>query len=557
MSKSLTQIKDVQDKTTLRGVYLFLSIVISLLIFKYFLKIDIVSYLTTEPPLSLYISILSLATVIAATLYYIQPNMLLLEKVFKLSIFREKFPSYNGIDLSNSIEHPFISTERTRFGSKLFFISTLGLSIFLFIGENINILIGISIFMVSLVITLFILMRRDLNNLILRVKMIYFMKLFIRENNLYKNSKDNVVKEFTLNLQRTLWFEAKASFSYFLDNYLSEISEPFQNKLKHSNIIEKFYETIFIFYNDSSFNNKPNHEIVTYFFDKMNLDISVGTNKSDRYILDYIKPILESYEYIKEFTEKLILWDNWLKAYIFKEEYIELSKVLNQIDEIINCFDKNGHYNKLKAQHIQINKNDITSIQINIIKKEIHIQYQKIIKNFTDIHHTLQLKNITDFFKSDLMKEYLEKIRNKRYFLDLELKIRERLTKENYQNVFSTITILLEFYIKNYPLAPYEYQKIDIFHHIKILQKYKYDLDKIDILADFSKPYQISLIISSDLELIFPFKQEGLFHKKIKDLRTKNPLPDLEIQKEKIYNFLNLLSRKFNLQIDNIEFWKN
>ena len=78
MSEILTQIKETQDKTTLKGVYLFLSIVIALILFKYTLGINIIIYLTNESLLNLSISSLSLATIITAALYYTQLNLIFL-----------------------------------------------------------------------------------------------------------------------------------------------------------------------------------------------------------------------------------------------------------------------------------------------------------------------------------------------------------------------------------------------------------------------------------------------------------------------------------------------
>lgn len=555
MSEILTQIKETQDKTTLKGVYLFLSIVIALILFKYTLGINIIIYLTNESLLNLSISTLSLATIITAALYYTQLNLIFLENLFKMSKLKKGYPNYKEINLSNSIQHPFIYEDRTKFGAKLFFSISLGLSILLFLGENILLFIIISLFLVVLAFFLLILMKEDWKNLKIHIKMIYFMKLFIQENNLYRNSPDNIVQEFISYVQKNLWFEAKASFSYFL-NEISELAEPYQKKIKYSKIIQKFYDFIFDAFDLKNLKNKPHHEFTTAFFNHMKLDISKKTPRKDRYTLDYINPIIESFKYVEKFITRINSWDLWLKKFIFESYHIELSKFLTQVKQILFDFNENNHYVELKSKQKMINRRDLDISTIKQYKKEIYTKYQAIIRNFIDQHHVLQLKNIVGFFKKDMMKKYLNKIREKRFFLDLELGTRERLTEDKYQNVFSALIMILKFYIKNYSQYPFNYQNGKIFHYIEILQKYEYDLYKIGIEMDFSQPYQFSIKIASNLDLMITFEQEGLFNKKVKELKIDKEKLELKTQKEKIHQFLKLRSKKYNLIIENKEFWE-
>ena len=556
-NSSITQIRDQQDKTTLKGVYLFLSVSISLLIFKIMLDVEIVPLLTDEIPISLYLSILSLATILSASFYYIQPNRLLLKILVKICRKSKNYPEYNDINLSNSLDHIFITPERKKFGSKLFFSLTLFLFLITFSGEALDIFLFILVIMVISFSFLIPLLIQDWKLLIQRVKMIYFMKLFIQENKILRNNKNNPVKQFILNLQKNLWFEAKSSFSQFLDEYLTIISEPMHKYVLHGESIEKFYDLVFSIYDRfDHFKKQPHHEIANYFFDKINLEISAGTPKSDRNLLDYIGPIIKSLSYIQKFVKTLILWDEWLVWYVFKREHIELSQIKEQIDKMINLFDKNSEYNKLKATQQQAKSEDVKAPQLTNLKKEIDTQYHKIINSFANMENTLILKNITDFFKKDLLKEYFKNLRETVYLLDADLKLKERMTKKEYQDVFTAISETLKFLIQNYEKPPYQYDISKIFHHLDLLNKFKYDLDKLNIEADFSKSDKIRFKLDSSLEIIIPFMQEGLFSRKIQDIRTANPHFNFAKDIPVIYEYLKKCSSEFNVKIEDEAFWE-
>lgn len=556
-NSSITQIRDLQDKTTLKGVYLFLSISISLLIFKTILGVEIIPLLINEPPISIYLSILSLATILSALFYYVQLNRFLLKILIKIYRKSRNYPEYKDISLSNSLDHIFITPERKKFGSKLFFSLTLFLFLITFIGEAIEVFIFILVFMVISFSLLIPLLVTDWKLLLQRVKMIYFMKHFIQENKILKKKGENPVEQFILNLRKNLWFEAKSSFSQFLDEYLTVISEPIHKYIPYGELIEEFYDFVLTIYDGlDHFKKQPRHEIANFFFDKFNLDISAGTPKSDRYLLDYINSIKSSFSYIQNFANKLISWDEWLIRYVFKKEHIELDQIIKQINIMINLFDKNNEYTTLKNKQRLSKSEDVREPQIRKLKEEIYTQYQKIIMSFTNLENTLILLNIRDFFKKDLLEEYLKKLRETVYFLEVDLKLKKRMTKKEYQDVFTAISETLKFLIQNYEKLNYQYDISMIFQHIDHLNKFRYDLDKFNIEVDFSKSYRIRFKLNSDLEIIIPFMQEGLFSRKIKDIRTANPNIDFEKQTRVIYEYLKKCSSEFNLKIEDEAFWK-
>lgn len=548
---SFTQVRDLQDKTTLRGVYFFLSISISLLIFKC-AGFKTISFFNPVENIGVYISIISLASLLGTFFYYTQPNLYLLKCIINLRGYPNKYPEYKDVSISKSIDHLFIRNERTKFGSKLFFSITIIIIFLLFLREAFEILITAFIFTIMLMIILLYLLLQEWRELILRLKLIYFMKLFYKDNNQI-NQKE--IDKFVNYLGKELWFEAKSSFSQFIEIHLKTVSEPYIQKLKHRDIIEKFCNFIHRYYDHRDENTrKPAHEIAQFFFNSMNLEIIEGFSRSDRFMLDFIKPIKEAIEYLLEFSEEIQKWDNWLKKFVFKTRIIDLDKIISQMKNIIKLLNKNNEYGKLESIQRQLSQEGITVEQIRTLKEDIYTQYKKIIYQISETSETLQLLNIKNFFKEDLFKEYLKKIRDKIYFFETDLKLVKRLGKENYQEVFSSVSEILKFYFKNYKTPHYQFDNDKLLQDIDLIKNYEFDLDKLDIFIDFSKTYELKFIIETDLEIIIPIRQEGLFSRRIDNLSTKNPSANLERQKKIIYEYLKKRSKDYNLKFDE-EFW--
>ncbi len=467
-----------------------------------------------------------------------------MKKIPNLNKYRE----YRSIQLYQCIDHIFISEKKKNLFSKMLFSISLFILVLSFKNEDIFwiiLIIGLILIMIFLRLT-----YNDLKDLMLSLKLIYFMKLFIQENNLINKQP---IKDFIQYIEHNLWFEAQASFSQFLDAYLTSISEPFQAKIIHGVIIENFCN---FFEQFPNLGRKPHHEIANYFFNEMNLDISAGTNQSGRYSLDYINPIRLSFLYLQKFVNTIYSWDDWLTWYVFRKDYIELNKLIRQIDKMINLFDKNNEYQKLVNKLRLLESEDIEPLKIHSLKEEIYTQYQKIISHFATLNNKLELLNIKNFFKKDLLKKYLEKIRETVYFLDTNLRLKERMTRKQHQEVFTAISETLKSFIQNYELLPYQYDVSAILQHIDLLNKFKFDLDKFNIFVDFSKPHEIKFKLDPELEIIIPFKQEDLLSRKIKNIKTANPQVDLVKQKRVIHEYLNKCSENFNLKIEDEVFWK-
>ena len=537
---SITQVQDLQDKTTLKGVYFFLSISISLLIFKS-AGFQTISFFNPVENIGIYISIISLASLLGAFFYYTQPNLYLLKFILYLRGYRKKYPEYKDVSISKSIDHLFIRNERTKFGSKLFFSITIIIIFLLFLEETFEILITAFILTIVFMIILLYLLLKEWGKLTLRLKLIYFMQLFYRDNNQI-NQKE--IDKFVNYLSKELWFEAKSSFSQFIEQHLKTISEPYIQKLKLRDIIGKFCDFINVYYDHRDENSrKPDHEIALYFFDYMNLEFLKGLPSQDRYLIDYIKPIKDAIEYLITFSEEIQKWDNWLKIFVFKTKITDLSGIISKMKNIITSLLKDNEYVKLKGA------------QKHLLKEDIYTQYKKIIHQTSELSETLSLVGIKQFFREDLFKEYLMKIRDSICFFEIELGLVTRLIKKNYQEVFNSVSGILKFYFENFNTPHYQFDNDTLFKNIDLIKKYESDLDKLDIFIDFSNKYKLKFIIDSDLEIDIPIDQEGLFSRRIGNLSTENPSANLEKQRETIYEYLRKRSKDHSLRFDE-ESWE-
>jgi len=546
---SFTQIRDLQDKTTLKGIYFFLSISISLIIFKC-AGFKTISFFNPIENIGIYISIISLASLLGAFFYYTQPNLYLLKCIINLKGYPSKYPVYRDVSISKSIDHLFIRNERTKFGSKLFFSITIILIFFLFLEEAFEILITAFVITIIAITILLYLLLKEWRELILRLKLIYFMKLFIQENNQI-NQKE--INKFVNYLGKELWFEAKSSFSQFIEKNLKNISEPYIQKLKQREILEKFLNFILDYRDKKS--QKRAHEIAELFFDSMNLEITEGSSKSDRYKCDFIRPIMETIEYFIAFSEEIHKWDNWLKKSVFNIEIIDLNKIIFQMKNIIRLFKINNEYHTLKTKQTQLSQEGIREDQRRNLKEEIYTQYKKIIHQISERSETHQLSNIKKSFKEVLFKENIKKIRDKVYFFETDLKLAKRLGDENYQEVFSSVSEILKFYFQNYNTPHSQFDNDKLLQYIDLIKTYEFDLDKLDIFIDFSNAYELKFIKEPDLKIIIPIRQEGLFSRRIDNLSTRNPSANLEEQKKIIHEYLKKRSKDYNLKFDEI-FWK-
>ena len=103
------QFKDIQDKTTYKGVYFFLSISIVFFIINLNPDNNLSNFLNVFESYELYIIILSVSSILTAFLYYFKGEILIFKLIIVLKNRKGKFPKYKNVKLHSGIDHIFIS----------------------------------------------------------------------------------------------------------------------------------------------------------------------------------------------------------------------------------------------------------------------------------------------------------------------------------------------------------------------------------------------------------------------------------------------------------------
>lgn len=539
---SISEIRNLQDKTTLKGVYFFLSISITFLIMRIMPEIEINSFLDPVNSIENYILIISISSVFMAILYYLQLELFIFKKIIRIISKRnDNYPDYKGIQLQNSLDHLFLSNDKKKLFSKVLFTLALILIMLSFLGENYFYIV--LIFFTIIIAFLITLVINDLRKLLINIKLVYFMKLFIQENKLLK---DSLVQDFVNYIKRNLWFEAKYAFSHIIKKYLKEISEPYHEKLKYQRYLENFYEYCLHIY-DYANNFPADHHIVNGFLDKMCL--LIDSSIADKYLYDHIGRIKESIEYFYTIISIISKWDNWLISFIFDLSDLDIRDEKMIISEF-NVLFKIDDINKLKNL---IKKSDSMDIQKR--KNEIYALYAKLIKLFSKQREVGYLKYINNTFNSENFKKFLTKIRDKIGFLEMEFNLESRLEKKSYQQVFNSLNSIFQFYIKNFEKLSYQYEGT-IITDIDILKKYEFDLDQLDIHCNFTFFPQINIEITPTFEIIMKVSRSGLLDRKVAKMDSSSKLNKIQ-QKAELLKYLRKKKEQFELKIKNLDFWEN
>jgi len=278
---SLSQLRTIQDKTTLKGIYFFLCLSVTsfILVSIEFLTLD--ALLNPIQSIQEYLILFSIVSVSTAFLYYMKLEDLLLRKC--LSYIGEKnYPNYHYIKFQNCIDHYYIINEKNRFLSKILFIITLFIISLIFFVNMIIIFLLFQILIIPLIVSAIL----DWRQLSVRLKLIYFIELLIQEGNAY--SKNENIQNFVKFAEQNLWLEAKSAFMNFLEKNIEVIAN--KDFLKSLHIIEAIIKGESNFY--EQFSQKDDY----------------------REFPSRLKSIITFHEYIKE-------WDDWMVPFFTQIHY--------------------------------------------------------------------------------------------------------------------------------------------------------------------------------------------------------------------------------------------
>ncbi|KKM66671.1 hypothetical protein LCGC14_1478860 [marine sediment metagenome] len=532
------QFRDIQDKTTYKGVYFFLSISIVFFIINLNPDNNLSNFLNIFESYELYIIILSVSSILTAFLYYFKGEILIFKLIIILKNRKGKFPKYKNVKLHSGIDHIFISSIKDRFFSKVLFTLTLLFISLSFINEAYSfIIVTFFLIFIGLLIVWIVYDNRELN---LVLKLIYFMKLFIQDN---KMITDPTVKEFSDSLKNNLWFKAKQNFKHFIEKHLRDLY--LYNRESDLKFLEVFYETCesIIERHDP---NQNNEKLVTEVLSRINTEVY----KSKRFDLNRDSSLLtleEKIDLFYDFIHEIGRWDEWLLKYVFYTDDFSIGTY--DIVNLKRLYNKKAA-EKLYNYHVGVEYSQKEKKQ-NIIESSTGI-----INNYLSITGRTHLKG---FCKKTLYDEklriILQKIRDKTVLLDKELKLKKHLNKKYKQKIFDALNNILQFYYNNINKDENKYEgSHSILSNIKLLREFEEDLDLLDIECYFIhsneiyfEPFRISICWNENPLNIF------------EEIITKIS-PDTNLDKVDLKNsfklYLEKRGNKFNFKFKNLEFWQ-
>jgi len=532
------QFRDVQDKTTYKGVYFFLSISIVFFIINLNPDNNLSNFLNVFESYELYIIILSVSSILTAFLYYFKGEILIFKLIIILKNRKGKFPKYKNVKLHSGIDHIFISSIKDKFFSKVLFTLTLLFISLSFINEaNSFIIITIFLIFIGLLIVWIFYDNRELN---LVLKLIYFMKLFIQDN---KMITDATVKEFIDSLKNNLWFKAKQNFKHFIEKHLRDLY--LYNREFGLKFLEVFYETCesIIERHDP---NQNNEKLVMEVLSRINTEVY----KSKRFDLNRDSSLLtlgEKIDFFYDFIHGTNRWDEWLLKYVFNTDDFSIGTY-----DIVNL---KRIYNKKAAEKLYIYHVGVEYSQKEK-KQNIIESSTAIINNYMSITGRTHLKG---FYKKTLYDKkfriILQKIRDKTVLLDKELKLKKHLNKKYRQKIFDALNNILQFYYNNINKDENKYEgSSSILSNIKLLREFEEDLDLLDIECYFIHSNEIHF---EPLRIIIYWNENPL--NIFEEIITKIS-PDTNLDKVDLKNsfklYLEKRVNKFNLKFKNLEFWQ-
>jgi len=542
MSQSgISQVKNLQDKTSLRGAYFFLAFSLMYLIFSAYPDFGIDPFNDPYKNLGFYIVILSISSIIAGVLYFLQIEILLFKFFIKHKSTLKFFREYGDVKLSSCIDHTFIMERKKDFFSKLLFTLALILLILAFIitktsnPEFINNEIYLIILIVAVIVIglLFIwVFLFDLKELINSMKFIFFMKLLLQDNNL---AKEEIIKKFIDNIRNNLWFEAKQAFTQFINGYLNSLCEPYFKKLEFQKTLKLFTRICFDI--DKNIAQWEDKQIKAYIMSDL-------IEKYD-YFPDVLTDFKNTFDYFINLIEITSNRDKWLNFFAFFPNRLHLeiynfgeirSSIVSYIKQLKIVMDKGG--------------------PDPVIENAAYDLYAELFKKWSSRKATEVLIYVLDYiFNIDNFKIILDNLRNLTFNLHKKLKLQKRLENKDHQKIFDAFNDILYFYINNYNKSRYDHKSsIQIVDEINVLRLYEYDLDKLDILCLFQSEDELIITINSSLQITIILRTvvKNIFQTYVFDMKQS---VDFLQYKDKICEVLKTVSEKHNLKVKNSKFW--
>lgn len=471
----IDEIKEIRDKTTVKGAYLFLSISIFSFIF---IKLGILDLKNFSDPISIFYTYTFFITTVSIgslIFYYLQIFAFLINIWIKIKGFFLDYPKYKNVTFSQTLNSIYIRKTKNFLISKtIFTISLFILSLIFWNIELTSFMIGIFIilflfvsilnfitllakkrtyfiFTIFLFLTIGILdllsilfysnyyplifsiplillnitIIFDWKKLERRLKLIYFRDQFIQAENL--NFKDNRrhIRDFCSLIREGLWNESRFSFGKILEKNLNQdVLSTKEEFLKNVDFIKKILWKL------------QNINKTFALFNKINYLYKIKKNENFHFeevkineFRSLLNDISATWDNITDPINSILYLDDWLIFYLLdinKKEQERLDDFIKKVDNIKRFFEKSigavfDPLEKLRREPNDNHKKDLDKSLnhfITLIKRNHEI--------LETCSQFLSKNNKTLTFSEILT--YLSTIQEKYYFLKREAKIKSKIS---------------------------------------------------------------------------------------------------------------------------------
>lgn len=390
-NKIIPYLTVLQDKTTLKGIYFFLSfcIVITFSIYINFIEIDVLFNPLNN--LSQYFIILSATSLLYAVFHYLKAADLFLKRSLLLYKRRRQLPQvYQDITYQDTINHPFIINEKNNFLSKCMFIIALGLLTLITFHPTIFSFIPWSflIFIIPIIILSYSL-NSDWDKMSFKLFLIHMSEVILKSHG--NSLKDDDISQFREKLESLLWKDAKISFVAYIDENINRSIITKEEKIR--NVLKNVFFISSILYDFNT--DPPPSEQLNNFLQRYNIGKFRIDNSSISEISELFRTIMNDLETANQIIFKLLQWDAWMKKIFLSQDLIE------QLPSDLRSFSVLN-----QSLHIFLNKNSLKLEGIRTTK-----DYNKLMEKKDDFLNTFG-QEIRDFQKVENLRDNIETLNN-------------------------------------------------------------------------------------------------------------------------------------------------
>lgn len=275
-----------------------------------------------------------------------------------------------------------------------------------------------------IILFLTVITSKNWANLQIKINLIYFMKLFLQENKLYKNLiEDYSVRDFVLNLKYGLWWEVKNDFNHFLQDLKKNL---IYGTLRQTFLALRNIHSLLILVSDFTFNGKIEKEELE--------DGNKIRNFGYESHFKYFDSLLNCQEILDDWIFKIFMENNFskfdkkLKSIYAKIRNIYLEKNYNESFTRLEFCRWLSENKEIKIEYEDQNQQNSPFVNIDYYFKSYYKGIFKLNEWIERLEKDLQLES-NDDFEERREKKRFKILKDEKMIKNITTKI-EQLNRE-------------------------------------------------------------------------------------------------------------------------------